>query len=54
LRSGTTLAPELEVFELVLVRQVRRRPVVEIDDLAEVDDGTIDRLPLAEHPVGRA
>jgi hypothetical protein len=46
-------ARQLEVLELVVVRQVRRGLVVEIDDVAEIDDWTIDRVSLAELPVRR-
>ena len=36
-----------------MVRQIRRRLVVKIDHVAEIDGGTIDLLALAELPVGR-
>jgi hypothetical protein len=47
------LAPgSLRPFELGVVRQVRSRLVVEIDDVAKVD-GRRRRLVLAELPIGR-
>ena len=45
-------AGELESPELVMVREVGGRLVVEIDHLAEVDRGLGDLLVLAELPVG--
>ena len=45
-------AGELESPELVMVREVGGRLVVEIDHLAEIDRGLGDLLVLAELPVG--
>jgi hypothetical protein len=59
-REWRTLAVEhdartrkLEAFEPAMIRQVGRRLVVEVDDLAEIDGGSRDRLVLAELAVGR-
>ena len=45
-------AGQLEALQAVMIGQVGRRPVVELDHLADVDDLAVDLLVLAQLLVG--
>jgi hypothetical protein len=44
---------KLQSLEFAVIRQIGGRLVVEVDDVAEIDDGHADVLVLAKLPVGR-